>query len=289
MRLISTSITDLHKSQINILQRDELYFNPSFHCHPEFELVYIIEGFGKKVIGSKIESFKEGELLLIGSNIPHVWLSDKSFYKSDCTARSKALVVYFNPKIFSDSFFDMQESFYLNKLFKQSQSGIAIEGRAKELTILKLQEMLKANGFEKIICLLDILNTIAISDDLHSINEQNTTKQPIVSKRLSDFFDYINTNYKNNITLREAAKFTNLTPESFCRFFKQKAGKNFIDYLNETRINHACRFLLNTDLTVAEIAYNTGFKTVPGFNKLFKKFTGNSPTQYRKMIPVKLA
>ena len=109
-------------------------------------------------------------------------------------------------------------------------------------------------------------------------------KQSIISDKLSNLFEYINTNYKNNITLKEAAKITNFTPESFCRFFRQKTGKKFIDYLHETRISSACRLLVNTDLTVAEIAYNTGFKTASGFNKLFKQYIGSSPSQYRKMI-----
>ena len=143
MRLVSTSISNLHRSQVKIIERDEQYFNSPFHYHPEFELVYIVEGFGKRIIGSKIEEFEKGEILLIGSNVPHVWISDKSFYTKDCARRSKAVVIYFNPKIFSHHFYEMEESFYLNKLFSHSQNGIKITGETKKANCIKVREVIK--------------------------------------------------------------------------------------------------------------------------------------------------
>src|ERR1700748_67955 len=116
MKPVYTSISSLLRSSITVVERDEPYFASGFHAHPEFELVYIKEGFGKRIIGNKIDEFKEGELVLIGPNVPHIWMSDESF-KKDSKKRSKAIVVYFNPKIFSDLFYEMEETKQLKVLF----------------------------------------------------------------------------------------------------------------------------------------------------------------------------
>jgi AraC-like DNA-binding protein len=282
MKITSTSISDLFKSPVRIVERNSAFFTSEFHSHPEYELVYIQEGFGKRIIGNRIAEFKKGELVLIGPHVPHVWMSDKSFYIPDSAKRSKAIVVYFNPKIFSESFYEMEEAKQLNKLFTQSKFGIEIRRTIKKQTIIKLKKIITAQGMKKIILLLDMLNEISVKSEFNCINQQIVEKQLKVSDRLTDLFSYVNTNYKKHISLEEAAKITNLTPESFCRFFKQKTGKKFIEYLQETRVSHASQALLNTDLTIAEVAYKTGFSTVSNFNKLFKKITRQCPTQYRK-------
>jgi AraC-like DNA-binding protein len=281
MKATSTSISSLLKSSVVAVERNEPYFSSVFHTHPEFELVYIKEGFGKRIIGNKIGAFKEDELILIGPNVPHVWMSDKSF-KDDNLKRCKATVVYFNPKIFSDLFYSMEETRQLNKLFMQAEHGIEITGLAKQQTVQKLKNILTAKGINKIVCLLDILNTIASNTEFSYLNQQ-AIKQPQPSGKLTYIFDYVNLNIKKNIALKDVAKVANLTPESFCRFIKQKTGKRFIDNLNETRIFKAKQLLLNTDLTIAEIAYSTGFKTISNFNLLFKRNTGFSPTSYRNV------
>ena len=282
MKPISTNITHLLKSSIAVVERDELHFSPVFHAHPEFELVHITEGSGKRIIGNKIDDFKKDELILIGANVPHVWMSDKSCTENNAK-RSKATVVYFNPKIFSDLFYAMEETIQLNKLFAQAEYGVEITGSAKEQTIQKFKKLMNASGIDKIICLLDVLNTIASTNQFSCLDQQNAINKYQSSGKLTYVFDYVNTNIKKNITLKDAAKIASLTPESFCRFFKQKTGKRFVDYLNETRLSNAKQLLLSTDLTIAEIGYKTGFKTASNFNRLFKKNTGYSPTSYRKI------
>lgn len=281
MKPVYTSISSLLRSSITVVERDESYFASGFHAHPEFELVYIQEGFGKRIIGNKIDKFEEGELVLIGPNVPHIWMSDESF-KEDSTKRSKAIVVYFNPKIFSDLFYEMEETRQLKALFEQAEYGIEIGDDTKWEIVSKLKKMVTAKGLHKIVLLLDVLNQISVSPGLECINKQIVMKEPHHTDRLAHVFNYINSNFKKSIALKDVAKIISLTPESFCRFFRQKTGKKFIDYLNETRVFYATRALLNTDLTIAEIAYNTGFKTTSHFNKLFKKINSCSPTAYRQ-------
>ncbi len=284
MKLLATNISRLYKAQVVVVHRDEDFFTSPFHYHPEFELVHVIEGFGKRIIGNKIEDFQAGELLLIGPDVPHHWISDPSFYAAGHNGRCRSLAVYFNPQIFSDSFYQMSESLRLRRLFQKAESGIRIEGTTKEQVLHKIDRLVHAVDFEKIIGLLDILNMIAHGDDLATVTGENVAIRASASNRLSRLFEYIESNYQQPIRLKEAADMTNLTPESFCRFFKQKTGKNFLEYLHETRMSHACLKLVNTDDTIAEIAYQTGFRTASNFNRLFRKFTGYSPTEYRKSV-----
>jgi AraC-like DNA-binding protein len=283
MKPVYTNISSLLRSSVIVVERDEPHFSSGYHAHPEFELVYIMEGFGKRIIGNKIDEFKKDDIVLIGPNVPHVWTSHETF-KGDNSKRSKALVVYFNPKIFSDLFYEMEETRQLKALFTQAEYGVEITETAKKHTVLKLKRIAAAKGLNKIILLLDILNHIANATGFECINKQIVLKQPQASDRLAYIFDYVNFNFKKDISLKEAAQVINLTPESFCRFFKQKTGKKFIDYVHETRVFYAAQSLINTDLTVAEIAYNTGFKTASNFNKLFKKINGYRPTEYRQAI-----
>jgi AraC-like DNA-binding protein len=264
-----------------VVERDEPHFSSGYHAHPEFELVYIMEGFGKRIIGNKIDEFKKGDLVLIGPNVPHVWTSHETF-KGDDAKRSKALVVYFNPKIFSDLFYEMEEARQLKTLFIQAEYGITITETIKKQIVLKLKRIAATKSFTRIVLLLDVLNRIAASGGFERINKQIVVSQPQVSDRLTQIVDYVNTNFKKDMSLKEAADIINLTPESFCRFFKQKTGKKFVDYLHETRVFYAMQSLITTDLTVAEIAYNNGFKTASNFNKRFKKINGHCPTEYRR-------
>lgn len=280
MQLTAINISNLTQSSITIIERDQPFFSSEYHFHPEFEMVYIKEGYGKKIIGSSVYEFNKDELVLLGANLPHVWISDKSELRGKT---SKATVVYFDAGIFSDLFFKMDETKQLNKLFINAKQGILITGDTKRKALLKLKKLRAAKGFNKIICLLDMLNVIAGRDEIVCFSHKPVIRQSQASERLTQVFDYINSNLKKTIALKDVAKIVNLTPESFCRYFKQKTGKRFIDYLHETRIFNAKQLLLNSDFTVAEIAYKSGFKTASNFNKLFKKNTGFCPTEFRKV------
>lgn len=281
MKLTSTNITNLYKSFITVIKKDAPSFSSEFHTHPEFELVYIEQGSGKRIIGNTVEEFNADELTLIGPGVPHVWLSNKT-KQQQYDSRSKAIVAYFNPTIFADSFYEMKETIALHALLARAKSGIDITGETKDKIVFKLKALSETDGFEKIIYLLDILNTIANSTEIYCINTSTIETAKPVPGRLANVLNYIDVNIDKNISLNDVANKINLTPESFCRYFKQKTGKTFVDYVQETRIQRASYSLLHTDLTSAEIAYQNGFKTASGFNKLFKKYTGYCPTEFRK-------
>jgi len=285
MRIVKTEITPQFNSPVSIVERDDLYFKSPFHFHPEIELVYIIEGSGKRVIGDKIDNFNEGEIVLIGSNLPHVWISDEG-YDNIPNRRARSIVAYFNREIFGKAFYELDEAAGINRLFNAASRGVKIFGKQQIELAGKMNKLVQKNGFEKILCLLEILHSVSESGEIEYINSKaySGSLQKNESDRLAEVFKYVSANFKNNIKLKDVADIANLTPQSFCRFFKHRMNKSFIEYLHEVRISHACRYLMDTDYSVAEIAYITGFNTVSNFNRQFKESSGSCPTDYRSNV-----
>ncbi len=284
MRIIQTEITPGINSTLSLIERDMSFFKAPFHFHPEFELVYIVESYGKRIIGDSIGPFAPGDMVFIGSSLPHVWLNDAIFYKNIPELKAKAIVLYFNKGLFTPTFYKIKETVKLNEFFQKASRGFSINGKTKNIIAEKLNQLLQKNDFEKIIGIFEILQILSQSKEINFITSDGYNAQLINSEtdRLSDVYKYIQQNFSDNINLATIAGISNLTPQSFCRLFKKRTGKNFVEYLNEIRIAKACKYLIDTDWSVSEIAYNCGYKTVSNFNKLFKDITGSSPKIYRE-------
>ncbi|MFA9188207.1 AraC family transcriptional regulator [Flavobacterium sp. FBOR7N2.3] len=285
MKLEKTKISSYLNSAISVLSREEPFFQAPFHSHPELELVYVKESFGKRIIGNSVANFESGDLVFLGSDIPHVWLNDEIYYHNN-KLKAKAIVVYFNKDIFGPAFYELKEAQKINTLFEKAKKGLSITGKTNKLIAKKLEKLVAKQDFEVIIGLFEILSLLSATTDFDFINNETytPTNDSFKKDRLSDVYQYVKENYKKEISLDEVAQIANLTPTSFCRMFKSKTKKNFIEYLNEIRISNACKLLIETDMSVSEIAYECGYKTVSNFNKLFKKNTANTPKEYQNKI-----
>jgi YesN/AraC family two-component response regulator len=288
MKALQMEMSSLLNTYIGVVERNEPYFKSPFHYHPELELVYIKQSHGKRIIGDKLDTFKDGDMVFIGSNLPHVWLNDELYYKGFTYLEAKALVVYFNKELFSKNFYELKESNQINDLFNRASRGIKITGNTKTKIAGKMEKLAKKKDLDRIICLLELLNIIATSKEIEYITNESYTGTALNAKtdRLSDVYKYITSNYYNDISLDEISKIANISANSFCRLFKQRTNRHFIQYLNEVRISNACKFLLETNLNVSEIAFQCGYKTLSNFNKIFKKSTGLSPNQYRQKTAI---
>jgi len=283
VKVEKTQISPQLNSYISIIKRDEPFFQSPFHYHPEIELVHVLESHGKRIVGNSVEYFEAGDMVLLGSNVPHVWLNDEVYYSGMASLKAKAIVVYFNKEIFSQAFYEMKESNKLNGLFEKAARGLSITGKTARVVAHKLEKLVPKKDFDLIIGLLELLSVLASSSEMSCIN--NETYMPVQIKthpdRISDVLNYVKINYREDITLSSIAKVANLTPQSFCRLFKKRLKKHFIEYLHEIRISNACKLLLETDLSISEIAYDCGFKTVSNFNKIYKKIVGTNPKKYK--------
>ena len=288
MKLEQTKITSYLNTTVSVLNREEPFFQSPFHSHPELELVYIKESFGKRIIGNSVMPFEAGDMVFLGSDIPHVWLNDEMYYRGISTLKAKAIVVYFSKDIFGPAFYELKETQKINELFHQAGKGISITGKTNVRIAKKLEKLVAKKDFEIIIGLFEILSILSEDEDRTYINNEiySTLHKESKKDRLTEVFQYVKDHYQKDILLHEIAEVANMTPTSFCRMFKTKTKKNFVEYLNEIRVSNACKFLIETDMSISEIAYECGFTTASNFNKLFRKFTGMTPSEYKKNMEI---
>lgn len=251
-----------------------------WHFHPEIELVYVNGGSGKRQIGSHISYFSDGDLILIGSNLPHCGFTDEQ------TGNKNETVIQLKPDFLGELFFNMPEMKNIQKLFREAKVGIAFEGKNKKELGAKIERMKKQTPFERLLTLLEVFNEMEQSNDYKILNAEGFHVETQVQDnyRINIVFNYVKDHFQEEIALEEISKIAGMTVPSFCRYFKKVTNKTFTQFVNEYRLVHALKLLAEKQITITEIAYESGFNNFSYFNKTFKAFTGKSASQYRKEL-----
>lgn len=266
------------------------YFPNPLQFHPDIELLLVIRGTGTRIVGDSIERFNPGDLVLIGENVPHVWYSDKKYMRKDNNLSSEIIFVLFKKDVFGESFWQLPESKSILDLIQLSQRGIKIEGKTKIPVSDFMKSISKASGFKRIALLFSILEEIASGKEYQLLSSPAAREMinQHDSDRLNKVYKYVISNYQEDLSLGKAASIANLSPAVFCRYFKKRTNKTFIQFLNEIRIKHACRLLVEEDHSVASICYTCGYTSVSYFIKKFKEITGYTPLNYKKRVNDKM-
>jgi AraC-like DNA-binding protein len=256
-----------------------------FHAHPELELILILEGYGTRIIGDTVEPFEAGDMVFIGSNVPHVWLSDEAFYKPDSKLHSRVIVTYFNPHKFKDVFESVKEFSSIRDMISDASRGIKIFGETRNIIADKLLDLSTTTGFAKIEALLKIMHIISVSKERNLINNKELEdKSPHYSDRLVEVIKFIKANLQNQISLKQVSAIACMTEQSFCRFFRNRMKKSFSQYLLDQRISYASSLLIQTDKSISEISDLCGYKSSSHFCKVFKDQINQSPYQYKRNL-----
>ena len=251
------------------------YFQFKWHYHPEFELTYIVKGNGYRIVGNSYEPFNDGDLVLLGSNLPHTWSG-----KADGDVNSDAIVIQFSSEFIS-SFLEFNESILIKNMLESSLRGINFE--PDEQLVTKIIEITETNGVDRILKLISILDIL--SKKQIKLIAPNTFHNVVSKKsevRINKVCLFIQNNFQNKIYLKEVADLIYLTESNFCKFFKKATGKTYSDYVNEIRINEASRLLIQSDKTISQISFECGFETLSYFNRVFLNKKGITPSVYRK-------
>lgn len=292
MKLVTTQMTPLVKNFLHVEKRDQPFLyspyhgRPTFHSHPEFELTYIIEGKGKRIVGNNLAPYSEGDMVFIGSNVPHIWLSDHSCQDEGISSSSvKSIVSYINPKIFEQMFDLLDELESIKAMTNQAARGFYIYGKTKIAIAEKLEYLVSATGYNRIEGFLNILHTITMSEEKEFISDN---KAPVVishdSDRLVQVVKYIKNNLSDVISLNTLAEIAYMAVPSFCRLFKSRMGISPLRYILEARMELARRLLIEMDKPVYEIAGRCGYNSDSHFCKIFKEHFGISPHRYKSNI-----
>ncbi|MCA9734278.1 MAG: helix-turn-helix transcriptional regulator [Deferribacteres bacterium] len=253
-----------------------------WHFHPEYEIVVILQGAGHVFIGDGMERYEGGDIFLIGSNVPHVFIDDSHNRSMHDESHIEVVVVQFNGAFIS-KFFELKEFHRIAALLQKMQCGVKIGDRIKEDIAGSFVMLIHLSGLKRLTEFIHILDAIGKDTNVHLINP--TTSASILpnvrSNRIMKVIQYMNNNYHHEINLDQLARLANMETTSFCRFFKHHTRKTFTGYLNELRLGYACKLLMEGSLSVTEICYETGYNSISHFNRQFKRVYDVTPKEYR--------
>lgn len=253
-------------------------FYDKLHQHEEVQLSYIVSGKGTFIVGDTIKNYETNDILIFGSNVPHVLKSDV-----ESNVSSHMISVFFTLNSFGEEFFNLPE-------FKKAKSFISKAELGLKLKDIDLKEkfvnIIKESKLRRFMLFLEILDKM-MQSDFETVASFSTKKiyTDNEGKRMSAIFDLALNNYHKDISLDEVAEVATMTPNAFCRYFKQRTNKTFIQFLTEIRIEKSCKLLSkNNEFSIAEIAYQCGFKNISNYNRKFKSTKNSTPTDYRKRM-----
>lgn len=274
-----------------ILNQDESFYigifqdtleKSTWHYHDNYEISFITEGTGKRIVADSIEEFQPGDLVFIGRNLPHVWIADKDLLTP--TSRSLEMVfLQFTDNIIGTQLKGLPEFKNIVKALAASERGIHILGQTlNEVSELMLQ-MPYMKSFDRMLHFFKILDIIGKSSSLAYLASKEYLKARFTTgnKRIALIHDYLMKNYRDEVNLNNLASLVNMAEGSLCRFFKSNMGLTIFEYLNKIKVEFACKLLMDEDLSITEVCFDSGFNNLSHFNKQFKKSTGATPTEYR--------
>ena len=259
-----------------------------WHYHSELELLYVIKSNGTRFVGDIIQPFFAGDMVLVGSNVPHFWQNDEQYFQGRTDISAEAILLQFVDDFVGDAF-QLPEMLHIKKLFSRALHGLQFTGTTRDKAADLLWSMAEDNGKNKIIELMQLLDLLAKSEEYRKLSDLSYQLQLPVrsSERIQMVCEYLLQNYKQPIALSEVARVANMTEKAFCRFFKNSTLKTFVQFVTELRISHACKLLLEGELSVTEICFEAGFNNLSNFNRIFKRNTGQTPKEYRRAMVFK--
>ena len=278
------SLDFVKNNAVSVKHYELSYFPNPLHYHKELELAYIIEGYGTRYVGSSINPYKKGDLVLIGQELPHVWMSDDAFYKKNTALITKVIVIKFDIDFAGKDFFLLQEALAIKNVLEEAGGGLRIKGATNRVISDLMQDMIQQSPLEQIISLIQILNVISKFQDVHVLSSYDFHKSKNVKEkdRMNKIVQYTMLHFKQNITLEEISQVANLSKSGFCRYFKTSMRKSYTDFLYEIRVQYACKLILGKELGIKQISYEAGFNNPSAFSQIFKRLKGVPPNTYRK-------
>lgn len=255
-----------------------------WHYHQEYELSFITEGSGSRIVGDSVEEFHPGDLIFIGPRIPHVWFSEAPVMNQHSGRTLESVYLLFNQAILPEGLTSLPEFKQVNRALQLSERGIRITGDTLNQVSRIMLQLPYLNSMKRLMLFYEIMDIIGESESftfLASADYIKTRFEP-TSKRVKNIHEFLMLNYREEINLQEIAGIVHMAPASACRFFKSSTGLTIFEYLNKIKIDYACKLLLNTELNIVDISYDCGFNNLSHFNKQFRKFLGKTPSEFRK-------
>jgi len=266
------------------VRRDLFPINNRWHYHSEVELIHIKKGEGTQFIGDSIKRFKAGDVMLVGSNLPHYWRFDDVYYEENTKAIADIRVAHFNENFWGNQFLELPENLNIKTVLEKARRGLQITGKTKQKVAELLEQLQEADGPQRIILLMEALTAVANAKQPVPLSSMGFKPDLVDAEkdRINAIYEYSIRNFKRKIQLEEIADVANISPNSFCRYFKSRTRKTYSQFLIELRVGHACKLLIENNHCIKRLCYESGFNNFTSFHKYFKMITGKSPLVYQK-------
>lgn len=286
MKVLPFTIPTSHDKTILVQEDIERHFYPHLHRHEEIQLTLVLKGEGSLLVGNNMHTFGPNEIYLIGANMPHVFKSEASYFASNSDKEIHALSIFFNTKGKLMSLFNLPELKNVYSFFSSNYSGFKIPKQAFSDIAGRILSMKYASGMDQLMQFFQLLKSLSSIEHVAPLapDVQPTAISDHEGIRISNIYNYILQHYNRDITLEEVARTAYMTPQAFCRYFKKHTRVTFVSFLNEVRINEACKKLVDGSYdSISSVAYDCGFNSITNFNRVFKSTTGKSPREYTSL------
>lgn len=283
MKILEFTLPVADNKTIIIKEEKLPHFYPHLHRHTEVQLTWIVEGEGTLVAGNSMHNFKKNEIFWIGAKQPHVFKSSPAYFENKGKKRTHSLDIFFNIDSQLSSFFSIPEIRHLKTFIDQQNNGFSVPTNNVNEISGKMLLVSSTSGAEQFIHFISLLKELSALPHVNPLSADSKTVKVNETEgiRIANIYNYVMQNYKEPITLEEVAKIAYMTPEAFCRYFKKHTHNTLISFVNQVRVNEACKKLVeNQNDTIASIAFNTGFNSITNFNRVFKSVVKKSPKNY---------
>ncbi|MCB0631649.1 MAG: AraC family transcriptional regulator [Saprospiraceae bacterium] len=262
------------------------HFEDKWHFHDMLEMVCIVKGNGERFIGDSIASFRDGEVVVLGCRLPHVWKSKPEYSENEVVLQNcVAIVIQFPETFLGEQFLQLSEAKHIKSLIERAKRGIVFEGESREILAKKMHGVVKSEGMKRLIKFLKTLQVAAMA------NKFELLASPMFidaiqhnDDKINKVYGYVMDHFREDINLTEVAQFAGMNKSAFCRYFRKCTKKTFSAFLNEVRIGHVCRLIREKGMPIMEAAYLSGFNSPSYFYKNFKIIKGISPSDYKSAV-----
>lgn len=282
MSVIQCEVTPLIKEDLFVLLNNyKAKFDYPTHYHSDYELNLVMGTSGKRIVGDSVENFTEGDLVLIGPGVPHAW-------KAPTYDSTHVITIQFHEEMYNSFLLSKRVFEPIKELLFRSKRGIVFSGATFEMVKKKIIELSSKRGFATALDFYGILYDLSIAEGQRLLTSSTYDSSLLVrqskSRRIEKICKYIDENYGKDITLKEIAELVNMSESAASHFFKKRTSRSFITYLTDVRIGNASRMLAETTMNISTIAYECGFSNMANFNRTFKKYRNQTPTEYRNDV-----
>jgi AraC-like DNA-binding protein len=257
-------------------------FNCPWHVHPECEIILVLKGRGYRIVGDNITSLGPGDLVFVGSGLPHIWQEEPA----NGTGMVRTLLIQFDEGFLGDGLLKLPALEPVRQFLRRAARGLHIVDPTRKKVSAVMQQMTNTKGFNRLLQFLEILGLLANSKDCHPIASPNfaSNSELFQQERMDRVFQFLTSRANEDLRITDAARLVHLSEGAFSRFFRAHTGKTFPEFVNALRIGRACRLLTESESSITEIAYACGFTNLSNFNRQFRRQKALSPREFRRQL-----